>query len=191
MEKYTETKDLEEVANAIKAGRRVECDGRRVTRGSKDLSLHWGDYDCHALTALPGRVFKIEVPRPDPGEGWRLLEPGEDTTDKDQIFHKTDTECAPQGPKQLSRYWYRRRVEAEKPKPKRRRVELVWRAGYLRYIEYELTATSHVHAQSMRGFIGYEYAEFGPNDIIPHTTYVNMEGKMMFPVAFWVEESGQ
>jgi hypothetical protein len=194
VEKYTETKDLEEVVAAIKAGRRVESSGCVVTiHASLSNALEWEvahDALHHTIPTLPGRIFRIEVPRPDPGEGWRLLEPAEQILYRDWRYRNGEwLEVLCGGAAQLKEHWYRRRVDPAKPK--RRRVALLrsQATGVLCYEKDRMcTLLEHVKAPSEFGFCGYEYAEYGSTHLVPHMIIIYGDGRTTLPVAFWVEE---
>lgn len=114
MDKYTETKDLEVVAKALYGGLECMADGRLVCMVVG--TLHWKQVES-AIRSRPGRVFQIEVPRPDAGEGYRLLGPEEIAVLDDGVFchgsWRHDTwlsKGALSGWPQSMRFWYRRKI---------------------------------------------------------------------------------
>lgn len=184
MKKYFETKDLEIVADAIRAGKQVEIDARRLV----ELEGEYLSCCGRQFSTMPGRVFRVEIPRPEPGEGWRILEPEELARDRDKFYlPHTGGWCSlpptPDG-SQGHDCWYRRRVEA-----KMRRVELKRDlVGMLRYDSPHTDGCfAHVIAVSEKGFAGYEYADLPEGRSLWPVSGNGDEG-FIFPVAFWVEE---
>jgi len=192
MDKYRETKDLEEVEKALVVGLAVETGGQTVGI-SCSSQLHYTNAGMYDMPTLCGRIFRIEILRPEAPDGWVVLDPGEDINQLDKALGNDgliDKDyIAPFG-KQNQNLWYVRKIEAESKAPKRRldRVELLRnKEGELVYRESDGVCRCHTCAVSKKGFNQYVYAD-DTKSFAPVRTISKDANE--FPVAFerWVEE---
>ena len=189
MDKYRVTDDVRGVFAAIRAG--LRCEATLASTGEwapyhlivdKKGVLRW--QDCSLLSINEDRKFRIEVPKPDDEEGYRILEPDEELNYRtdEELNYRTDEEYmngawtsgyTPIGYSgQCTDRWYRRKVEAPKEwtptKPKMRRVELHRSIDGL--LVYKIGAWGikhHVLAQGEKGFCGYEYEGYMYHFVYP------------------------
>ncbi len=124
MEKYRETENLREVAEALRNRISVDAISRCVpTTVYLDTLgvVRWSGGEI--VQTLPGRVFRIEIPRQVAPEGWRVLEPGDAQLWGDRLYETCGekkgewvlTDRTRSGDAQDARYWYARKLP-EKPK---------------------------------------------------------------------------
>jgi len=210
MDKYKETTDLMAVWAALEDG--LETNGCRYGRWTAAAldgdEIIW--YPDGTMCTEPGRKFRIEIPRPDPGEGWRLLEHDEVLCEGDEFYRDSERVWDSDFPHlgQVRDIWYRRKVE-NPAKPVLRRVELYRDDLELLLFNVDGNHAKRFHstAPSVKGFCVYEYTEisgerrteavlyFRKQDFgIEVRTYVTIdhldfrEWRPIYPVAFWVME---
>lgn len=167
MEKWIETKDTEAVAEALRGGLQAST----ITDRDCNLYLRMiGEVLCvsggTALQTIPGRIFRIEVPRHEAPEGWDVLDHDAPLPGAFKEFSNGAWRdgISIMGCEQRRDCWYAIKKEDHKsepkpaPNPKMVRVEFTkGKHGMFAAKSLRHGTWSYVSAPAILGPGGYEY----------------------------------